>query len=798
MWMPSSPHGRIRGRKIMIKIVQDPNNLGFGVAAERMNAIAEFPQRVKDIRQAYENHQEYALVVSQPVVIQWLKNMSSRYPQGTFIFETVDARGVLAQRWGLEIPASVSNEEILQAGLLSLDLHPQPGFRFEDTLLAHYYAPILTSKTFPFTQLSSLLEAVDPQQWKANLGIPLLARTFHARLEEWKSKARTSEQRQLVELFAAAPSALRLQLMRFRVLQRYPELGEALLGVTFDLLRTLKLQLEDLKVEESKIPETILQVTYFLNNAQPENAEDLAALLDRMSGLLSVEFDTIEKHLRGHPDWITPELMDQIEGKFSALSRRYARKLAALRGLIRPPKPEMPDLNWDVDAMLSWATESYLPYQAWCNRQEQFDPDLYVIGDHFSEWLMQNWGAIHANSKRMVFNILPNKAVDLKRAGGVNLVLVIDNLGWAFSEMLRDLFQERGYFLAGAEPYLAMLPSETEISKKCLLAGAVGYQAIDDKTYKGMIEKGWVPYFNDKAFRYISDIGSLSAIETIDAASYVVNYLAIDKALHKSADEIGMSHQDHIHHLLEKLVENTISFIEKHGLQENIRIHVVSDHGSTRIPATVQNDLDPAFFKTNGFEARSHRYVTVSSERFSGLADNLKLDCFFLPANDFMNPENVLCARRGNRFLPTDKDFYVHGGLLPEEIIVPYLVFEPATIATQDLTVLLKKNEFRYRMETVELEIGNPNDSAVEQIQVSLLNGNVESEPVRIALLNGKKNMAIQIKARFKVTSILEEQNNLHIRVRFHVHGEQHTFDVQPKIIMKKMVEEKSTSVFDD
>ena len=101
-------------------------------------------------------------------------------------------------------------------------------------------------------------------------------------------------------------------------------------------------------------------------------------------------------------------------------------------------------------------------------------------------------------------------------------------------------------------------------------------------------------------------------------------------------------------------------------------------------------------------------------------------------------------------------------------------------------------------METVELEIGNPNDSAVEQIQVSILNGNVESEPVRIALLNGKKNTVIQLKARFKVTTIPEEQNSLHIRVRFHAHGEKHTFDVQPKITMKKMVEEKSTSLFED
>jgi hypothetical protein len=782
----------------MIKIIEDPGNLSFGTNIKRMDSVASYPHHIRDIQRAYEAHYEYSLAVSQTVVIQWLKKMAARYPQGVFVFETMDARVVLEQRWGINIPTSVSNEDITQAGLLSLDLLPQPGFRFEDTLLAHFYAPILASKTFPFTQLTSLLQPIDPQRWRANKTIPLLARTLRNRLEEWKGKARSSEQRQLVDLFVADPVGLSQLFMRFRVLRSYPDIAEALLGDTFPMLSSLKLQLQDLAIEETKIPETVLQVTYYLNNHQPKDSDELRSLLDRVSGLLSVEFDAVEKQLLLHPDWVTPNLMDQVESKFSSQSHPLVRRLTVLRGLIRPPKPEFPELYWDVDTMLSWATETYLPYQAWCNTQEQFDPEMYVIGDRFSEWLIKDWDNIHANSKRMVFNILPNKAVDLKRVGVVNLVLVVDNLGWAFSDMLRDLFQERGYFLASTEPYLAMVPSETEISKKCLLAGAVGYQAIDDKTYKGMIEKGWVPYFNDNAFRYISDIGSLNGINAIDATTYMVNYLAVDKALHKSADEIGMSHRDHIHHLLEKLVENTAMFIEKHGLQESIRIHVVSDHGSTRIPAAVQNDLDPAFFKTNGFEARSHRYVTVSRERYVGLADNLKLDCFFLPANDFLNPENVLCARRGNRFLPTEKDFYVHGGLLPEEIVVPYMVFEPATVSLQDLTVLLKKNEFRFRMETVELEIGNPNDTAVEHIQVSILNGNVESESVRVALLNGKTNTVLQIKTRFKLTSIPEEQNSLHIQVRFNARGKQHTFDVLPKINMKKMVEEKSTSVFDD
>jgi hypothetical protein len=557
--------------------------------------------------------------------------------------------------------------------------------------------------------------------------VPLLARTIHIRLGEWKSKARSSEQRRLIELFEADPLGLKRSLMQFRALRGYPALGEALLGEAFDLFRALKLPLEDLEIEAALIPETVTQITYLLNSQQPNSPAELAALLETVSGLLAVEFEAGEKALLAHPDWITLEIMDQVEAKFASQSRRLARRLGALRGMIQPPKPAAPEQEWDMERMLAWAREAYLPYQAWCDAQDRFEAGLYALGDKFSEWLMSRWDDLHANSKRMVFNILPNIAVELKRPGWVNLVLVIDNLGWSFSEMLRDLFQERGYYLAAAEPYIAMAPSETEISKKCLLSGAVGYQAMDDKTYKGIIEEGWVPYFNDRAFRYISDIGGLSAVQTIDAAAYVVNYLAVDRALHRSADEIGMPHRVHLQHLLENLVENSILFIEKHGLQENIRIHVVSDHGSTRIPAEIPNELDPTFFKTPGFDARSHRYVTVSPERFAGLADNLRLDCFFLPANDYLNPENMLCARRGNRFIPTAKDFYVHGGLLPEEMIVPYLVFEPAAAPLEDLTVLLRKNEFRYRMEIIELELGNPNDLVVENISIMVLNGNVES-----------------------------------------------------------------------
>lgn len=783
----------------MIRIIDDPHRLLKIQTNEiKVNSFTEYLILYERLLESIHTGQNLHILVHHPTILQWLKNMASRYPQGTFVFETMDARAALARQWGIEIPAHVTNADILQAGLLEIDVQPQPGFTFEDTLLAYFYAPIFTAKTFPFTQITAMLNAIEPQRWQANQAIPLLARTLHIRLDEWVNKARSGEQRHLIELFAADPMGLKRNLMQFRILRSYPELGEGLLGETFNLLRVLKLQLDDLTVEEGQILEVVLQVTYQLNNQQPNTPEELAGLLDTVSGLLMVEFEAVEKALHEHPDWITLELVDKIEAKFSPQSRPLARRIADLRARIQPPKPAAPQLDWDLERMLAWARESYLPYQAWCDMLDRFDAELYALGDKFSEWLFTHWDDLHANSKRMVFNVLPNIAAELKHPGLVNLVLVIDNLSWSFSELLRDLFQERGYYLAAAEPYLAMVPSETEISKKCLLSGAVGYQMMDDKTYKGIIEKGWVPYFNDRAFRYFSDIGGLSAVETIDAAAYVVNYLAVDKALHRSADEIGMPHRVHIHHLLDNLVENCVQFIEKHSLQENIRIHVISDHGSTRIPAEIPNDLDPAFFKTSGFYAHSHRYVIVSTERFASLAENLRLDCFFLPANDFLNPDNVLCARRANRFIPTEKDIYVHGGLLPEEIIVPYMVFEPSMAPLQDLTVLFRKTEFRYRMETVEMELGNPNDLAVEHISISILNGNVVSEPARLALLSGKTKALVKIDARFRQTSMAEDQTSLRLRIRFTARGEQHIFDIQTKITMKKMVEEMSSQIFED
>jgi len=259
-----------------------------------------------------------------------------------------------------------------------------------------------------------------------------------------------------------------------------------------------------------------------------------------------------------------------------------------------------------------------------------------------------------------------------------------------------------------------------------------------------------------------------------------------------------MPHLKYISSLLEGFVETIAEFIDKHDLKKKIVIHVLTDHGSTTIPADIANNLDLSGFKSTEFTIRSPRYIAVSSEKFSSLPENWKEDCFFLDATEFGNDSHYLSARRGNRFVKTDDTFYSHGGLSPEEVIVPHLIFEAAKVPLQDLTLLLARNEFRYRKEKIALEIGNPNEFAVENIRISVINANIETDQVTIDLLNGKNKGLVEMTAQFKQTANPDERSSLTFHIRFTSHDEKHEQTAILPIAMRAMVETKGKSAFDD
>jgi len=783
----------------MIHIISDFNKLVKDSNEFVVSKIGDYIPSYAEILNRFENKQDIIIYVQLRPVMYWFEQMAERYPEGTFTFENIDARTRLQQLWNIEIPASVSPQEIVQSDLLDLELFPDAGDRFEDYILEIFYDPIYKAREFPFNNLVCLIDAFDEQKWKRNERLPLIYRTYLNRLEQWKTNAKNQEQKRLISLIDSEPCSIKIELMKYKALQFYKDLGYKLLGKEYSFYNQLKCNLHDLPINENEIPEVITQITYILNDIDnPTSRDEVIVLINSVSGYLMIEYEEIERLLSESSQLISEEIIQALKQKFISLENRIGKRIAKLADLIQPEIPAFPSKDYDIDSMLAWATESYLPYQAWCDKNNKVDPKIYEMADVFATWFMDNWHEIHANSKRMVFNILSNHAKQLNQNGSKNLILVIDNLAWMYVPKVKDLFQENGYFLTSMEPYLSMVPSETEISKKCLLSGSPTYSEIDDKSYSSIIEKGWVPYFNQADFQYLSDIGKLKNLKNLDAQVYVVNYLAIDIALHASSNQLGLPHAQQVPNILKDFVDTVIEFIKKHDLKDKIKIHIVSDHGSIRIPKDVFNGLNFENFKNSDFQNVSHRYVEVSNNLYGKLSDNLKVDCFFIPSNEFGNPNHFLCARKANRFLYTDNTFYVHSGLSPEEMVVPHLVFEAALTPVKELTILITNNQFRYRIETVELEIGNPNQYPVEDINISTLNSNFDMEQQRIEWLNRNKNIKIMLKGLFKQSRNQEERKTLSFLINYSCHGEQYSQTEKLPIEMKSMVELKDTSMFED
>ena len=297
--------------------------------------------------------------------MQWFTQMSIRYPKGCLMIECIDARRRLEELWDLSIPKEVSSEDIVDAGLLHLDLLPPKGAHFDNVLLEYFYHSLFTAKNFPSAKLCDLLTVYDSTKWGDNAKIQLVCRTYSKRLADWKTKATNSDLKRVIDLYTGDVDALKIQLVKYKILRSYKALGQKLMRDDFFILESLKPDLSKLSIDESSIKDIIIQITYILNEYQePSNIEKMGALISNLSGYLIIEFETAAKILEKHPDWITIDIINALDSKFEAIEDLVGRRLKALKGRVQPPFPSQPEQTWDIEQMLSWATQSYLPYQS--------------------------------------------------------------------------------------------------------------------------------------------------------------------------------------------------------------------------------------------------------------------------------------------------------------------------------------------------------------------------------------------------------------------------------------------------
>jgi hypothetical protein len=248
---------------------------------------------------------------------------------------------------------------------------------------------------------------------------------------------------------------------------------------------------------------------------------------------------------------------------------------------------------------------------------------------------------------------------------------------------------------------------------------------------------------------YVASIGELRAVSERKHDVYFLNYLAVDVALHQNEDDTGVSHAQAIRGHLTSLSEDIRAFARRIGAERDLMVIIASDHGSTCIPKGTVNVIAGKFYRDRA-EDEHHRYISLADENLAKLPDNVKYDCYILSRETFELDKNYLVARRLYRFLPTDDNAYIHGGLTPEETLVPLAVYRPVTISPKPLIVTLV-GEAKVYVGTkfdLSLEITNVNSYPCLNVTAEIADPRIEAQPVSLDLLPQLQRLLLTVSGR--------------------------------------------------
>ena len=119
-----------------------------------VEAIADYVPAYTRMAQALHAGRPLTVVIRHSTCAAWLRAAQDKYGPERIQVQEVTCRGRLAELWGVEVPAWVSDEAIARSGLLDVPLQAQPGQRFEDVVLEAFYSPFLAYDRLPLPYLA--------------------------------------------------------------------------------------------------------------------------------------------------------------------------------------------------------------------------------------------------------------------------------------------------------------------------------------------------------------------------------------------------------------------------------------------------------------------------------------------------------------------------------------------------------------------------------------------------------------------------------------------------------------------
>jgi hypothetical protein len=330
-----------------------------------------------------------------------------------------------------------------------------------------------------------------------------------------------------------------------------------------------------------------------------------------------------------------------------------------LSDLLPPPYPM--DLPETVEDVLEWFEQEYLPFRVWgfANSSEEVTLRLTTVARQFANWYLDQYSqALMGGVLKPRLSFSRSATLISKPSKSVMLLIVLDGLHVKDGQTLLRLIQERISRLTSVSNHLvfAPLPTITMYCKEALLRGLPPAQVNQAERIGQVFPEGQ------------------SAVDKLQTAQpgelYIWSVLEPDHTYHERTT-LDVLQRD-VEAQLEGVARKIEDIVSRTASDRSLEIIITTDHGRL---LGVSPRVIPV---PDGLTGHGRAAWGTVSREFPSQGYWVENDLVYLDAERFGLPNDVCMPLGEETFLRNDgrkgKEIFSHGGIFPEEVIVPWIV----------------------------------------------------------------------------------------------------------------------------
>ena len=410
-------------------------------------------------------------------------------------------------------------------------------------------------------------------------------------------------------------------------------------------------------------------------------------------------------------------LRQELARQTAAYYRQHSHQLtrAALRKLQRyldysslteleehlPPSIPAP-LPDDESAVLDWFEREYLPYRRWQSRfgDETARQTAVKHAQSFARWLLERYPRWLLDGEHLAFQ----KSTQLGDPNALTLCVILDGLpAWDAEWLVQEISARSPRLTLLQKTYcFTALPTVTEFAKEALLKGVPPLYAPQTPALGKILPDKFSPKEH------------LRQATTGEVWFWRVD--EPDNIYHRESHE---KRDRKIRAELQSIVQSIEEVVQTISASLPLKILITSDHGRLLNPHSLRQTAPEGMeshgraawgsfqrsFPETGFEIdENNGWVELYGERF-GVTQNLRLAWGEASFADISGTEA-----------------YPHGGLFPEEVIVPWFVFQ-RDAQPADLEITVSGSGEAEMSGKVSVSILNHSPLALECCQIDFSHG---------------------------------------------------------------------------